>query len=118
VTSPVPGDWKSGTTSYDHWTTNPRFFEQRLNNGNPLKSLKKHVNGIKTDYAVIDTIGLNDAQRAKLKDLISSLTPAERARIIDRRGTFGTIAQEGSPWQVSWCSIRATGMFQAEDSGN
>ncbi len=78
-----------GKTTYDHWTTNPAYFEQQLNNGNLLKSLKKHVNGIKSDYAVVDSLGLNDSQLAKLKELINGLTPAERARIIDLRGNLG-----------------------------
>jgi hypothetical protein len=82
-------DWLVGKTSYDHWTTNPAFFEQQLNNGNLLKSLKRHVDGVKADYAVVDTLGLNEAQLAKLKELINGLSPAERARIIDLRGNLG-----------------------------
>jgi hypothetical protein len=82
-------DWMVGKTTYDHWTTNPAFFEQQLNNGNLLKSLKKHVNGIKSDFAVIDSNGLDNVQLSKLKDLLNSLSPAERARIIDLRGNLG-----------------------------
>ena len=85
----LAADWIAAGKTYDHWTTNPVYFEKELQNGNLLKSLKRHVDGVKTDFAVVDKLALNDTQLAVLKKLIDSLSPAERARIIDLRGTLG-----------------------------
>jgi hypothetical protein len=74
--------------SYDRWGVKSEFFQKEFQNGNLLRSLRKHLDGLKTDFGVVDTEGLTAPQIAQLRQLISTLSEAERGRIIDLRNSL------------------------------